>query len=92
MPLENRPKTLLLSPYLNYFRFELNDKNFYFFFLIVCLFVYAVDHGVNEGEPVDEQYCEQANKDQLCDPKPEGQHLDQDFPEGFEDGKFNPAL
>jgi len=40
---------------------------------------------VNEGEPVDEHYCEQVNKDQFCDPEPEGQHLDQDFPEGFED-------
>jgi len=56
------------------------------------LFVYVVDHGVNEGEPADEQYCEQVNKDQFCDPEPEGQHLDQDFPEGFEDGKFNPIL
>ena len=58
----------------------------------MCLFVRVVDHGVNEGEPVDEQYYEQANEDQFCDPKPEGQYLDQDFPEGFEDGKFNPAL
>ena len=32
-------------------------------FLIVCLFVRVVDHGVNEGEPVDEQYCEPANED-----------------------------
>jgi len=47
---------------------------------------------VNEGEPVDEQYCEQANKDQFCDPEPEGQHFDQEPPEGFEDGKFNPIL
>ena len=58
----------------------------------MCLFVCVVDHGVNEGEPVDEQYCEQANEGQFCDPEPGGQHLDQDFPEGFEDGKFNPAL
>ena len=36
----------------------------------MCLFVYVVDHGVNEGEPVDEQYCEQANEDQFCDPSP----------------------
>ena len=57
----------------------------------MCLFVYVVDHGVNEGEPVDE-LCEQANKDQFCDPEPEGQHFDQETPEGFEDGKFNPAL
>ena len=58
------------------------------FVLIVCLFVYAVDHGVTEGEPVSEQYCEQVNEDPFRDPEPEGQ----DFPEGFEDGKFNPIL
>ena len=61
-------------------------------FLIVCLFVRVVDHGVNEGEPVDEQYCELAKEDQFRDPEPEGQCFDQDLPEGFEDGKFNPAL
>ena len=54
----------------------------------MCLFVCAVDHGVSEGEPVDEQCCEQENEDQFRDPEPEGQ----DFPEGFEDGKFNPIL
>ena len=52
-------------------RFELNDKAYFFFyFLIVCLFVCVVDRGVNEGEPVDEQYCEQENEDQFCDPSP----------------------
>jgi len=56
------------------------------------MFVCAVDHGVNEGEPVDEQFCEQVNEDQFCDPEPEGQYFDQDLPEGFEDSKFNPAL
>ena len=56
--------------------------------LIACLFVYAIDHGVTEGEPVNEQYCEQVNEDPFRDPEPEGQ----DFPEGFEDGKFNPIL
>jgi len=50
--------------------------------------VCAVDHGVNEGEPVNEQYCEQENEGQFRDPEPEGQ----DFPESFEDGKFNPIL
>ena len=40
----------------------------------------AVDHGVNEREPVDEQYHEQVNVDQFRDPEPEGQYLDQDFP------------
>ena len=59
-----------------------------FLFLIVCLFVRVIDHGVNEGEPVDEQFCEQANEDQFRDPEPEGQ----DLPEGYEDGKFNPIL
>ena len=48
----------------------------------------AVDHGVNEGEPVNEQYCEQENEDPFHDPKPEGQ----DLLEGYEDGKFNPIL
>ena len=52
----------------------------------------VVDHGVNEGEPVDEQYREQVNEDQFRDPEPEGRYLDQDFPEGFENGKFNPIL
>ena len=51
------------------------------------MFVCVVDHSVNEREPVDEQYCEQ-----VCDPKPEGQYLDQNFPEGFENGKFNLIL
>ena len=44
----------------------------------MCLIVYVVDHSVKEGEPVDEQYCEQANEDQFCDPEPEGQHFDQE--------------
>ena len=60
--------------------------------MIVCLLVCVVDHGVNEGEPVDEQYCEQVNENQFRDPEPEGQYFNQDFPEGFENGKFNPAL
>ena len=50
---------------------------------MVCLFVYAVDHGVTEEEPVDEQYRE---------PEPEEPYREQELPEGFEDGKFNPAL
>ena len=52
--------------------------------LVVC----AVDHGVNEGEPADEQYYEQVNEDSFRDPEPEGQ----DLPEGYEDGKFNSTL
>ena len=51
----------------------------------MCLLVCVVDHSVNEGEPVNEQYCEQANEDQFCDPEPEGQYFDQDLPEGFEE-------
>ena len=58
----------------------------------MCLFVCAVDHEVTEGEPVDEQYCEQVSEDQYREPEPEGQYFDQDLPEGFEDGKFNPAF
>ena len=65
---------------------------FFFFFLIVCLFVCVVDHGVNEGEPVDEQYYEPMNENPFRDPEPEGQYFNQDLPEGFEDGKFNPIL
>ena len=34
----------------------------------MCLFVCVVDHGVNEGEPVDEQYCEQVNEDSTATP------------------------
>jgi hypothetical protein len=48
----------------------------------------VIEHGVSEGDPA----CEQANENQFCDPKPEGQCFDQGLPEGFEDGKFNPAL
>ena len=58
----------------------------------MCFLVCVVDRGVNEGEPVDEQYYEQANEDQFRDPEPEGQYLDQDFPEGFANGKFNLIL
>ena len=47
----------------------------------MCLFVCAVDYGVNEEEPVDVQYCEQENEDQFHDPEPEGQCFDQDLPE-----------
>ena len=56
------------------------------------LFVCVVDHSGNEGEPVDEQYCEQASGDQFRDPESKGQYLDQDLPEGFEGGKFNSTL
>ena len=58
----------------------------------MCSFVCVVDHGVNEGEPVDEQYRKQVCEDQHRDPKPEGQYLDPDFPEGFENDKFDLIL
>ena len=70
------------------FRFELDDKSFIYCVLIVCLFVCVIDHGVNEGDPVNEQYSEQVSEDQFHDPEAEGQ----DLPEGYEDGKFNPIL
>ena len=53
------------------FRFELNDKSLFFCALIVCLFVYVIDHGVIEGEPVSEQCYEQVNEDPFRDPQPE---------------------
>ena len=56
------------------------------------MFVCVIDHGVNEGEPVDEQNCEQANEDQFRDPEPEGQYIDQDFPEGFETASSIPPF
>ena len=49
----------------------------------MCLFVCAVDHGVTEEEPIDEQYRK---------PETEDPYREQDFPEGFEDGKFNLIL
>ena len=58
----------------------------------MCLFVCTIGHEVTEEEPIDEQYCEQVNEDQFRDPEPEGQYLDQDFPEDFENGKFNLIL
>ena len=88
MSLGIHPKILLRTLYLNYFRLELNDRSLFFCVFIVCLFVCAVDHGVNEGEPINKQYCEPVNEDQIHDPEPEGQ----DLPEGYEDGKFNPII
>ena len=58
----------------------------------MCWFVCALDHGVNEGEPVEEQYREQVCKDQYREPEPEGQYLDQDFLEDLVIGKFNLIL
>ena len=63
MPLGNHSKILSHIPYLRCFRFELNDKSFIFCVVIVCLFACIVGHGVNKGEPANEQYCEPTNKD-----------------------------
>ena len=52
----------------------------------MCLFVSAVDTGVNEGEPV-EEFAEQYRE-----PEPEESYRDRELPEGFEDGKFNVIL
>ena len=46
----------------------------------------AEDTDVNEGEPV-EEFAEQ-----YSEPKPEEPYHEQELPEGFEDGKFNPIL
>jgi hypothetical protein len=54
--------------------------------------VCAVDREVTEGETVDKQYCEQESEDQYREPEPEGQYIDQDFPEGFVNGKSNSTL
>ena len=52
----------------------------------MCLFVCAIDTGVSEGEPV-EEFAEQYRESE-----PEEPYREQELPEGFEDGKFNPAL
>ena len=52
----------------------------------MCLFVCAIDTGVNEGEPV-EEFAEQYRESE-----PEEPYREQELPEGFEDGKFNPIL
>ena len=52
----------------------------------MCLFVCAVDTGVDEGEPV-EEFAEQ-----YCETEHEGQYCEQEFPEGFGNGKFNLIL
>ena len=52
----------------------------------MCFFVCAIDTGVNEGEPV-EEFAEQYRE-----PEPEEPYCEQELQEGFEDGKFNPAL
>ena len=49
----------------------------------MCLFVCTVDHGVNEEEPVDEQYRKQDHKNS---------YHEQELLEGFEDHKSNLIL
>ena len=46
----------------------------------------AVDHGVNEGEPIEEF------ADQYRDLEPENKYREQELSEGFEDNKFNLTL
>ena len=50
------------------------------------MFECVVDHGVNEGEPIEEF------ADQYRDPEPENKYHEKELPEGFEDGKFNLIL
>ena len=76
MQLENHPKILFLSPYLNFLLFELNDKTFISLYLLY----------MNEGEPIEEL------AEQYREPEPEEPYREQELPEGFEDGKFNPTL
>ena len=56
------------------------------FLFVYCVFVCAVDTGVNEGEPV-EEFAQQYRE-----PEPEEPYREQELPEGFEDGKFNLIL
>ena len=52
----------------------------------MCLFVCAVDTGVNEGELV-EEFAEQYRELESEEP-----YREQELPEDFEDGKFNLIL
>ena len=92
MPLRNLPKIFFLPSFLKLFLIRAQRQNVYFFLFTVCLFVCAVEHRVTEEEPIDEQYREQVCEDQYRELEPEGQYLDQDFPEGFANGKFNLIL
>ena len=58
MPLRNLVKIFFLPSFLKLFLIRAQWQNIYFFLFIVCLFVCAVDTGVNEGEPV-EKFAEQ---------------------------------
>ena len=75
---------LILKSYLIYFNyFPLHLSSCYFMFMLVCLFVCTVDHGVTEEELVEEFGGE------YREPEPEDPYRDQELPEGFEDGKSN---
>ena len=91
MPLENRPEILLLSPYLNCSRFELNDKTFISFFYCVLACVRHRSR-CGQGRTRRRAVLRASLRGPDHDPKPEGQYLDQDFPEGFVNGKFDPIL
>ena len=91
MPLENRPKILLLSPYLNCFRFKLSDKIFIFF--LDCVLACVRRRSRCERGRTRRRAVPRASlRGPDHDPEPEGQYLDQDFPEGFVNGKFNLIL
>ena len=68
MPLENHPKILFLSPYLNFLLFELNDKTFISLYLLY----------MNEGEPIEEL------AEQYREPEPEEPYREQELSEGFD--------
>ena len=57
-------------------------------FAFVCVVVVVSLSLVADGVTKEENVEEYTN--QYRDPEPEGQYLDQDFQEGFENGKFNP--
>ena len=50
------------------------------------MFVCAVDHGVNKGEPI-EEFAEPYRE-----PEPEDPYREPELPGGFENGKFNLIL
>ena len=59
---------------------------FAFVCVVVVVSLSSVADGVTEEENV-EKYANQSR-----DPEPEGQYLDQDFPEDVANGKFNLIL
>ena len=65
-------------------------SSFYFMFAFVCVVVVVSLSLVADGVTKEENVEEYTN--QYRDPEPEGQYLDQDFQEGFVNGKFNLIL